>query len=289
MSLQRLVIGCASAALLLSCTTASLEELRGISPQGTAFQAALAHEYLLFSDLEAKEYDWPDSQYFAEKGLKAAYGQDVLPEHPADWDIPDEMHPEFTAARDKLVAALTETHKTDEAEAAARAQASYDCWLEQQEEGWEVDEIQSCKSRFYAAMELLEAPAPAVEDAAIGTSDVTSPKPLIRSTAYMLFFDHNRASITKEGQDILAKVVSDFLQYDDTEVLLHGHTDTSGGADYNMSLSEQRAVAVAKALIRGGISTDRINYFAFGETDLRVPTADAIREPGNRRVEIFLE
>lgn len=266
---------------LFGCTTGSLEELRATHPTGTPFQNALSSEYLQLSDREALDYDWSDSQFFAEKGLRAAYGHDVEPEKIDDWSIPDEIRPELEAARQKLLANLTAENKRDKTEAAARAQASFDCWLEEQEEGWQLDAIKTCKSRFYAAMESLEfKPEPIVTE---------SPKPLIRSTAYMVFFDHNRVAITPEAQSIIDKVIADFKQYDDTVIMLHGHTDTSGTEPYNMTLSEKRALAVSTMLKNAGIGNERISYFAFGETDLRVPTADGIREPGNRRVEIFLE
>lgn len=269
-------IGIAAAWLLLtSCTTASLEELRHTVPQGTPFQMALAREYLALSDWEAEQYDWVDSRYFAEKGLRVAYGQEVPPEEVTAWNIPEEMVPEFSVARDKLLKVLTEQVKSEKPELAARAYYAYDCWLEQQEEGWQELDIRFCRDMFYAAIEELEM--------------AEEPTPLIRSTAYMVFFDHDKAALTQEAKQILTHVLQDLAQHPDTEILLHGHTDRSGSEEYNMALSEKRALAVKELLAANGIAEDRIAYFAFGETDLRVNTEDGIREPANRRVEIFLE
>ena len=268
-----------SAMLVAGCATGSLEELRHTSPTGSAYHRALANEYLQLSDAEAQDYDWADSQHFAQKGLHAAYGHTVEPEQVGDWAIPEALQPELMTARDELIFQLTEKNRKNKPQATARALASFDCWLEEQEEGWQLDAIKTCKSRFYAAMETIKTPP----------KPVAPPKDLIRSTAYMVFFDHNTTAITPEAKDIITKAASDFAQYEDTEILLHGHTDTSGSEQYNMDLSEQRAKAVARALSDAGVKSSRITYFAFGETDLRVPTADNIREPGNRRVEIFLE
>lgn len=266
-------------ALLLasSCTTAKLEELRQVSPEGTAFQKALAREYLAFSESEARQYDWVDSYHFADKGLRAAYGQEVAPENPADWNVEEALRPEFAEARERLIAAFTPQNLEAKAETAARAQYFYDCWLEQQEEAWQTEDINACKEGLESALADL---AGEPEESAI---------PLMRSTAYMVFFDHNQATLTSEGLEVLHRVVEDLAKFPEAEVLLHGHADTSGEEDYNMGLSERRAAAVRGVLTEGGVAESRIAYYAFGETDLRIPTADGIREPGNRRVEIFLE
>lgn len=260
-----------------SCTTAKLEELRQIAPKGTPLQIALAREYLAFSDSEAKQYDWIDSYHFADKGLRSAYGQDVAPEEPDNWDVGEENLPEFRSSRAELMAVLQNAEKVgNKPDVAARAQYFYDCWLEQQEEGWQTQDILLCKEGFHNAMAELNA-----------QEDTGTPVP--RTTAYMVFFNHNEWVLTPEGARVLDKVIEDLLQLPDAQVLLHGHTDTSGTDDYNMSLSERRAKAVRQALVEGGVDEKHISYFAFGETDLRVQTADGIREPANRRVEIFLE
>ncbi|MCB9949286.1 MAG: OmpA family protein, partial [Rhodospirillaceae bacterium] len=70
------------------------------------------------------------------------------------------------------------------------------------------------------------------------------------------------------------------------EVVVTGHTDTSGPASYNLGLSSRRAQSVVSMLNADGVGSDRINVSATGEADLAVPTADGVREPKNRRVEI---
>ena len=68
--------------------------------------------------------------------------------------------------------------------------------------------------------------------------------------------------------------------------MLAGYTDTSGSAQYNMGLSARRNTSVRNYLTARGIPDGRISSEAFGEKDLRVPTADGVREPQNRRVQI---
>ena len=67
-----------------------------------------------------------------------------------------------------------------------------------------------------------------------------------------------------------------------------GHADRSGTPQYNQRLSQRRADAVAAELVRQGVSRNEIMVTAFGESRPLVPTADGVREPQNRRVEIVL-
>ena len=65
-----------------------------------------------------------------------------------------------------------------------------------------------------------------------------------------------------------------------------GHADRSGSDAYNVELSRRRAEAVASLLASAGIPRASITTDARGEEQPRVPTADGVREPQNRRVEI---
>ena len=67
-----------------------------------------------------------------------------------------------------------------------------------------------------------------------------------------------------------------------------GHADRSGSAQYNQRLSQRRADVVAAELVRNGVNRSDIGVSAYGESRPLVPTADGVREPQNRRVEIVL-
>jgi outer membrane protein OmpA-like peptidoglycan-associated protein len=71
-----------------------------------------------------------------------------------------------------------------------------------------------------------------------------------------------------------------------TEIEVTGHTDTVGSDAYNMRLSRRRAESVAAELEKMGIPSSEIAIFAKGKKDLLVPTADGVKEPQNRRVQI---
>lgn len=279
--------GLAAMLLLVSaCTTASLEELRRTTPTGDPFQSALSQEYLAFSESEATQYDWGTSKHFADKGLKAAYGQNVAPEDPAEWGIREQYMPELLDAREQLLRILTPNAASAQPVVAARAQFFYDCWVEQQEEEWQEDDITSCREGFYRSVRTL-AGAPAVAAPQPQVQEDLSP--LIFSSSYILFFDLDKSVLTEEAESILNTVADDLKASEEEvyEVILHGHADRSGNVEYNLQLSQKRAEAVKNGLVERGIPAEYIRYYAFGETDNRVPTQDKKPEHANRRVEIF--
>ena len=107
-------------------------------------------------------------------------------------------------------------------------------------------------------------------------------------SAFIVFFDWDRADLTPEANLVLDDVVVVANESGYASIRLDGYTDLSGSAAYNLGLSERRANSVADGLIARGIAPDEIVIRAFGEENPLVPTPDGVREPQNRRVEIFL-
>ena len=273
----RLSLLCLLGLLSACATTANLEELRQVTPRRTPYAIALTQRYLEFSEAEAKKYDWVDSSYFAEKGLMSGYGQAVTAEEVTEWDIPENLKPEVTAARQKLIEAVTEETQKRYPELAAQATFSFDCWLEELDEGWNKNAISQCQNQFYTQLE-------ALEFAALEAAD-TEP---LENTAYLVYFGYNLTQFTHASTQVVSQVIKDVMVSNPSEILIHGHTDTVGSDAYNMKLSEERALSVLEALIAGGIPAEILKYFAFGETDPALETGDGVKEPRNRRVEIFL-
>ena len=87
-------------------------------------------------------------------------------------------------------------------------------------------------------------------------------------------------------QTLLDRVAASLQQYPNSLVDVYGHTDTVGSSASNQRLSEQRAQSVSNYLIGRGVSSARIRWMGFGETQLKVATGDNVNEPMNRRVEI---
>jgi outer membrane protein OmpA-like peptidoglycan-associated protein len=82
-------------------------------------------------------------------------------------------------------------------------------------------------------------------------------------------------------------VISDAANYaksgNATRVVVVGHADTSGSANYNVRLSERRAKAVADALVGAGVAQTALSVDWKGETMPAVATGDGVKEPLNRR------
>ena len=105
---------------------------------------------------------------------------------------------------------------------------------------------------------------------------------------YLVFFDWDRADLTARARQIVAEAAQATTKVAVTRIEVSGHTDKSGTAQYNQGLSQRRASVVAAELVRLGVPRQAITTQAFGESRPLVPTADGVREPQNRRVEIVL-
>ena len=90
------------------------------------------------------------------------------------------------------------------------------------------------------------------------------------------------------GRAVVAEAAADFQRSGQAQVEVVGHTDTSGSSAYNQKLSLRRADAVRAELERLGVPAAAIVSSGRGQDDLLVPTADHVREPQNRRVEIIV-
>lgn len=102
----------------------------------------------------------------------------------------------------------------------------------------------------------------------------------------MVFFEFDSSRLTPEATNVLQQAVEKFRQGGNPSIIVEGHADRSGTDQYNQALSKRRADAVKSYLQRNGISDSNISVEAFGESRPLVETADGVREPQNRRVEI---
>lgn len=105
---------------------------------------------------------------------------------------------------------------------------------------------------------------------------------------YLVFFDWDRANLTARARQIVAEAAGTAGRVQLTRIEVAGHADRSGTDRYNMGLSVRRAQAVADELVRDGVARESITTQGFGERQPLVRTADGVREPQNRRVEIVL-
>jgi outer membrane protein OmpA-like peptidoglycan-associated protein len=106
--------------------------------------------------------------------------------------------------------------------------------------------------------------------------------------SYLVFFDWNRADLTARAREIIAEAAQNVRRVQSTQIEVAGHADRSGTPQYNQRLSQRRAETVAAELVRNGVGRNEITVTGFGESRPLVQTADGVREPQNRRVEIVL-
>jgi hypothetical protein len=118
--------------------------ISGTEP-ATAFGKALKAEYIAYAQREADEwYDFFDADFFAKKAGKVVEDENILPEDPANWRFSAEEVAQKRAVRDELIALLDDGKREEKPDTAAVAQARFDCWIEESEEGWQDDLISQC-------------------------------------------------------------------------------------------------------------------------------------------------
>jgi OOP family OmpA-OmpF porin len=274
-----------SLAALAACST-DLQMLQGASSQAnTDFTRALDKEYRTYAQSQwTDNYDFASSEYFARKGLRVAKGETVAPEDfkDNDWRPDGAVAGDLAGSRQRLVSALSNNATAKAPAPAARAQVMFDCWLEAADDpifsadnDWKKLKIQICRDEFNKAM--------AEVDAAMRVMAA----PPARS--FLVFFDWNKAAITADGQRVIQQAAAAAKAGNVARITATGHADRSGVDRYNQKLSERRAAAVKAELVKLGIPANQIVTIGKGETQPLVPTADGVREPQNRRVEIVLQ
>jgi OOP family OmpA-OmpF porin len=286
---------------LSGCTAFSsfseVEALNDAQAVGSPFTQALAAEYRVFANSELKDmFDYPDALHFARKGLAAASGDVVLPEPVSDWNLSEQHLLELGAARGRLIVAYDLGAREVAPELSARAQAKFDCWIEQQEEDWQDNDITGCKADFIEAMNQLEgslAPPPppvvAVEPppAPVSPFEVDAAAPMVAENAmYLVFFNWDSHQLSSGALNVLDAVAEEVAKNPPASISVIGHTDTSGSTAYNDRLANKRSNKVKAALIDRGVPEEMIITSARGESELLVATPDNVREPANRRVNI---
>ncbi len=92
--------------------------------------------------------------------------------------------------------------------------------------------------------------------------------------------------ISPSFQDTLDEIAQSLINYPDSLIDVYGHTDSTGSDAYNQALSERRAQAVANYLISRGVSSARLRWQGFGETQPVATNETGEGRARNRRVEI---
>jgi len=298
MTKYKLFTAVATVALLSGCagltSKSTVEELENARATGSVFTQGLAREYTSLARFEQVEmFDYADAELYAQKGLTSARGSLVIPQELAERDLPEDKVGELAGARNRLMSALGHGARDFAPTDAAIAQARFDCWMEQQEENWQVDDIAACRGDFMSAMSAIDGRAakPATTARPLAPK---APAPFVqmnegaadKDSMYLVFFDWDKTTLTQGAPQVLDTVASEILRRGENRITIIGHADRSGSDAYNLTLSQKRADATRKGLIDRSVPAERIRTEADGERKPMIDTPDGVREPANRRAEI---
>ena len=80
-------------------------------------------------------------------------------------------------------------------------------------------------------------------------------------------FDTNKSTLTATAKTNLDKLISVFKEYADTNIMIYGYTDSTGSAEYNLKLSQERATSVKNYLVSKGLASTRFSTSGMGIAD----------------------
>lgn len=103
-----------------------------------------------------------------------------------------------------------------------------------------------------------------------------------------IYFATDHYDLNQQSTNSLNQLVTIFKKYPNTNILLEGHTDNTGRAEYNMTLSKKRAQSVYDYLADHGISSSRLDMNWYGETQPKYDNSTAEGRSKNRRVEVAI-
>lgn len=103
-----------------------------------------------------------------------------------------------------------------------------------------------------------------------------------------ILFDVNKSDLKSDARENLSKLAVILNKYEDTEILVEGHTDADGTEDYNMDLSIRRANSVGTFLGGKNVLPTRLTLMGYGETQPIASNETVDGKRLNRRVEIAI-
>jgi outer membrane protein OmpA-like peptidoglycan-associated protein len=282
--LHGLISAAALLVLLGGCAGMEVQKARNLEASGTEFHKGLYAGYLDLSESEFAEGDYWDSDVFAGRATMAAAGSVFGPEDLDARKLPGHAKGELAEGRRRLLTAFEGGARTKAPTQAAKAQTMFDCWMQEQEEDFQPDDIAKCRTGFMDALATIEDSVRPVA----AMAPEPAPKPA-EPVAFRVYFDFDSAKIPDDQQRILIDAVASLAKKAPSRIVLSAHADRAGAEDYNQTLSEQRAMAVQAALAERGLTNVKVESMAYGETRPYVDTPDGVSEKQNRVVSVSIE
>ena len=274
---------------MTGCAGTELARSANLQAEGSAFTTGLYEGYIDLAKSEFNEADYTDSDVFAIRARAAAGGDIQAPEEITARQLPADSAPLLVAARADLVDALNSGGRQLLPTEAARAQVAFDCWMQEQEENFQPDDIAACRADFEAALAALKAgPAPAPVAAAAPAAPQPAPRPSPRPRVFTVLFGFDDTGLSAGAEQTLVDAIDYAKGLQGATISVSGYTDRAGNRPYNARLAAVRADVVSAAMRTKGVAPDQIVIASFGEDDPAVQTDDGVREVRNRRVRVVV-
>lgn len=307
-------LGVISAACVAAVSGASASTYGGapIKSNYPAYDQAVESRYRALSSLEAKENDSEDESHFQRKAQTASDGYMVVPDNPDDRKLGAADAAYARNIYEHILSAYALRLPVSEVPEMADLTVNFDCWMNDVEEGTNLNRANACRQRVNAVLNRLEQryPGKFVLADGVGGSDSTGanlgaiatkvasamnspavamPVGQALPVAYTVFFGFDSANLDPDARATVDTAVRQTRNVTPISVSVAGYTDSSGPDAYNRELAGKRADAVVAALTSQGVPAVRIDDVAHGEARLAVHTADGVAEARNRRVVIQIE
>jgi outer membrane protein OmpA-like peptidoglycan-associated protein len=275
-----LLSSCASQIEVLSQRESSLRTRGG-------YESYLALEYLDFARKLQAAKDEIRAEYFAQKGLLIAAGNEAIPENPITWKADLAQMQEMILMQKRLEKVLNDRQlKSQLPIQTAHLTYLYDCWISRESsEIFRSDELAQCRVRFSKLLdeidqygqERLKDRQPKVE--------IIEPK----FERFDIFFDLNSTSFNNAANKDLLNVLKKITAlYGDYRILVVGNADRVGNEIYNQQLAFKRAEVVKNYLIKNGVGADMVELRAIGEDFPDILTKDGAQKQNNRTAAIYV-
>ena len=204
----------------------------------------LARDYYELARYENdKAYDYKAAKNYTQKAMMASKGQMPMPARISDYDIPSDKIGALQSARAELVEAMKTQNTPENQQALAKAQSSFDCWVEREEEAADDAHAASCRSEFEQSMAMLVTPA---------AGNALAP------TVYEIGFAANSAVIDEASQKTLAYVAQFLSQPENAPYTVNLTGFSEGQGEFASQLMTSRVMAVRDNLIAKQVSPERL-------------------------------
>jgi len=131
------------------------------------------------------------------------------------------------------------------------------------------------------------APAMNMEQIRATFGEALAAEPL-QPLSFLLYFKTDSFKLTNDSAALLQPILDAINKTQSRDISVIGHADRAGSKEYNLTLSTKRAQTVRDLLVEKGVDATIIQVSSHGEGNPLVPTADNVKEPRNRRVEVII-